>query len=584
MHYKLTYYPSKLMLKHFYFLFFIIFSFSISYSQSKNKYNENQLEKIKGKFYLNRTIGVDSSLYYMEKMLITNNTAYKTFAYAAIEYLKTREKHVVDIQYYKDSINKYLPKILKTKENYTILFDIYILLGNTNKRRGLIKSALENYIKAENYATAVNDIERIIKIKGNIALIYQNMDELDKALNESKNTLKLIENNKDVLSDKYLLRKYKTTLNLGAIYTTLYRDNTKNFQYSDSALFHYNSLIKNKEFKLSSYRHARINYSLGTIYTLKKKYSKASYYLEKSISLFKKSKSYSYLYKSHFNNGFNYYMSNDLEKAKKNFFTVLQIKKDTLLDAKYVNTHKYLFQIYLNQKKNDSASYYSNRYHELLNLASAKENKQIIGAVKLDAENNYNKKIDTLTKSITKKNYYYSVVIISLILILIVSIYLIVKNVKEKKETKKRLNKLLIKASKKEKVNNNNFSSSKNLNIKDEQHQQIIIGLLKIEEKLYFLKEEFNLYNAAKKIGTNTTYLSKVIKDYKKMSFSEYTNELRINYIVNIMSNDKKVRAYTTQAIGEIGGYKNAKSFTRIFKNYTGITPYQFIEKIDKES
>ena len=30
-------------------------------------------------------------------------------------------------------------------------------------------------------------------------------------------------------------------------------------------------------------------------------------------------------------------------------------------------------------------------------------------------------------------------------------------------------------------------------------------------------------------------------------------------------------------------GYKNAKSFTRIFKKYTGITPYQFVEKIDKE-
>ena len=97
------------------------------------------------------------------------------------------------------------------------------------------------------------------------------------------------------------------------------------------------------------------------------------------------------------------------------------------------------------------------------------------------------------------------------------------------------------------------------------------------------MKDDFNLYNAAKKIGTNTTYLSKVVREHKKMSFSDYTNELRINYIVDILTNDKKVRAYTTQAIGEIGGYKNAKSFTRIFKKYTGITPYQFIEKIDKE-
>ncbi|WGH77097.1 helix-turn-helix domain-containing protein [Tenacibaculum tangerinum] len=85
-------------------------------------------------------------------------------------------------------------------------------------------------------------------------------------------------------------------------------------------------------------------------------------------------------------------------------------------------------------------------------------------------------------------------------------------------------------------------------------------------------------------MGTNTTYLSKGIKEWKQMSFSEYTNELRINYIISRLSEERKIRAYTTQAIGEIGGYKNAKSFIRIFKNYTGITPYQFIEKISKEN
>ena len=66
------------------------------------------------------------------------------------------------------------------------------------------------------------------------------------------------------------------------------------------------------------------------------------------------------------------------------------------------------------------------------------------------------------------------------------------------------------------------------------------------------------------------------------MSFNDYTNELRINYIIEALSNNKKVRSYTTQAIGELAGYKNAKSFTRIFKKHVGITPYQFIEKIDK--
>lgn len=153
--------------------------------------------------------------------------------------------------------------------------------------------------------------------------------------------------------------------------------------------------------------------------------------------------------------------------------------------------------------------------------------------------------------------------------------FFIIRNTEEKKKTKQRLENLLLSA--------NNKETSKNISINDKQHQDIVKGLLKIEHNLYFLKDEFNLYNAAKKIGTNTTYLSKVIKEYKEMNFSEYTNHLRINHIVKILSTDKKIRAYTTQAIGEIGGYKNAKSFTRIFKKYTGITPYQLIEKINTE-
>jgi len=51
------------------------------------------------------------------------------------------------------------------------------------------------------------------------------------------------------------------------------------------------------------------------------------------------------------------------------------------------------------------------------------------------------------------------------------------------------------------------------------------------------------------------------------MNFSEYTNELRINHIVGVLKYDRKVRSYTTKAIGELGGYQNARSFTRIFKN-----------------
>ena len=561
----------------------MLFSYITCHSQTHRKYDEKELEVLKEKFYLNRKIGVDSSLYYMNKMLNTNIASYKTFAYSGIEYLKTREKKFVDIQFYKDSIEKYLPQISKTEKNYTILFDIHILLGNTNKRRKLIKAALHNYIKAENYALQSNDIERIIKIKGNIALIYQDMKELNKAIKETKETLKLIEENKKELGKKYITNKYKTALNVGAIYATLYKNDIKNDQYADSSLSYYNSLLINKEIKLSPYYFGRIYYSLGTVYSLKKEYTKAGYFLDKSLTIFNKNKSDSYLYKGYYNAGFNYYMANDIEKAKQSFLIALRVKKDTLLDANYMNMHNYLSKIYSKQQKNDSANYYLNTFLKINGKVFLRDKQQFKEAYKVDKETSFDKEINKLTNDNSKKTYYYNTIVIGLTILLSIISFIVFKNIKEKIKTKKRLDELLDKISKKETIKGVNPIHTSNLSIKDEKHQEIINGLLKIEKKLYFLKEEFNLYNAAKKIGTNTTYLSKVIKEYKLMSFSEYTNELRINYIITTLSNDKKIRAYTTQAIGEIGGYKNAKSFTRIFKNYTGITPYQFIEKIDKE-
>ncbi|WP_420553201.1 helix-turn-helix domain-containing protein [Tenacibaculum aiptasiae] len=567
------------MLKYISSLFLVFFSSTLLFSQTNTTLNENELIDLKKKFYLNRKIGIDSTLFYMNKLVKTNNIPYKTFAYSAIEYIKTREKQIVDINFFKDSISKYLPKISLKKENYNILFDIHILLGNTKKRRGLTKQALKNYTKAEAYAIETKDIERIIKIKGNIALIYQDMEELNEALLKTKEKHFLLEISKEKLGSKFQINKLKTSLNIGAIYATMYKNDTLQIQYADSSLYYYNSILKNNNLKDDSYYYGRTYYGLGTIHTLKKEYTKANLYLEKSLEIFHKYKSYSYLYKGYYNTAVNYYMAKNLKKAKNNFLKALHIKNDTLLDYNYMHANNYLSKIYLNQKKVDSANYYLNTFLNAYDKISTREKQQFKEAYKTAKEINFTKKINALNKDNNKRAFYYNIIVISLILILGFTSFFVFKNIREKKKAKSRLNDLLTRVSQKEK----DTITTSDLKIKDEQHQQIIKGLSKIEEKLYFLKDDFNLYNAAKKIGTNTTYLSKVIKEYKKMSFSEYTNELRINYITKKLSEDKKIRAYTTQAIGEIGGYKNAKSFTRIFKKHTGITPYQFIEKIDKE-
>lgn len=123
-------------------------------------------------------------------------------------------------------------------------------------------------------------------------------------------------------------------------------------------------------------------------------------------------------------------------------------------------------------------------------------------------------------------------------------------------------------------------SNKKQVKINDENEAKIITGLYKLENEKYFLSKNFNLHNVSKKIGTNTTYLSKVVQDHKNTSFNDYTNDLRIDFILKDFTTNKKLHNYTTQSLAEHVGYKNGDSFAKIFKEKTGLTPYQFIKNL----
>lgn len=110
--------------------------------------------------------------------------------------------------------------------------------------------------------------------------------------------------------------------------------------------------------------------------------------------------------------------------------------------------------------------------------------------------------------------------------------------------------------------------------------RQILNGLKNLEKQEYYLKQECNSYNVAKKIGTNTTYLSKVINGHYGKNFNTYINDLRINYAIVRLKNDVIFRSYSIQSIAEEVGYKSADSFTKYFKKDTGLNPSFYIKEI----
>ena len=112
---------------------------------------------------------------------------------------------------------------------------------------------------------------------------------------------------------------------------------------------------------------------------------------------------------------------------------------------------------------------------------------------------------------------------------------------------------------------------------------KIELGLTKLINSKAFLKDNFKLVFIAKKLNTNTVYLSAYFNQVKKQSFSDYMQSLRINYTLDELKNNEQFRKYTLQAIAEEVGYKNATTFVRVFKKTTGISPTYYIESLNRD-
>ena len=114
--------------------------------------------------------------------------------------------------------------------------------------------------------------------------------------------------------------------------------------------------------------------------------------------------------------------------------------------------------------------------------------------------------------------------------------------------------------------------------------EKLASGLKKLEQKEAFLDPNFKLAFVAKKLNTNTAYLSQYFNQVIQKSFSEYTQELRIHYVLQKLVDTPNFRKYTIQAIAEEVGYKDANTLVRVFKKQTGLSPNYYIEELEKSN
>ncbi|MDB9781765.1 helix-turn-helix domain-containing protein [Winogradskyella sp.] len=111
----------------------------------------------------------------------------------------------------------------------------------------------------------------------------------------------------------------------------------------------------------------------------------------------------------------------------------------------------------------------------------------------------------------------------------------------------------------------------------------ILKRLKRFEDNEDFLKDNVTLIALAKKMHTNSSYLSRVVNSHKLKSFSQYLNDLRVQYAVSKIKSDHVFRRYTVEAIASECGYNTAASFSRSFYKKTGIYPSFMIAEVNKQ-
>ena len=122
----------------------------------------------------------------------------------------------------------------------------------------------------------------------------------------------------------------------------------------------------------------------------------------------------------------------------------------------------------------------------------------------------------------------------------------------------------------------------KSIVIDDDTIEGVIRRLDKLEMQEYFLNVNCNLRSLAKKVKTNATYLSHIIRSTKGKNFNDYINDLKIDYALKKLKNDKRFRSFSVKGIATELGYKSDYSFAKHFKIKTGLNPSYYIKEINK--
>lgn len=181
------------------------------------------------------------------------------------------------------------------------------------------------------------------------------------------------------------------------------------------------------------------------------------------------------------------------------------------------------------------------------------------------------------------KEKYYDVILVSVVVVLFSAvIYGTYYHFETKKRNKIKFD-LLLEKNEKSSLQKQSSEKFEITDIAPETVDQIIRHLDKFERDKKFLDKEATLAILTVRFGTNSKYLSKVIYHRSGKRFVDYINDLRIDYLVQLLRNSSPHRNYSISSLAEEAGFTSAPRFTNAFHSKTGISFSYFLKELKKE-
>jgi len=99
-------------------------------------------------------------------------------------------------------------------------------------------------------------------------------------------------------------------------------------------------------------------------------------------------------------------------------------------------------------------------------------------------------------------------------------------------------------------------------------------------EQQMFLQPQLTIMDVADRLGTNKTYVSKLVNNTYHMPFPDLINALRVEYTQRYLINH---RTATQAEVAQACGYTSASALNNTFKKVTGMTPKIWLAIHDQE-